>query len=540
MNSLRGRLIVGAALIAIIPLAAAMLFMTGRVRSLVHQQATEQVEGVTALIDAELHAHIARIDERIDLVAADPQLARLHRLKPASGQGLIAYLEEKRPLIGLDTLEVGSAGVTPGDFIQPVGDGRALQLVVVRASGDPPAFTVRGTLRLDARFLDRLRETSGVDLVLRDAEGRTWATTLSEDLEPFVPLMESPEAAGLEQPSHIVRAFEIRTDGPRARVIGLVSLAPVDAIITALQGFAILLGLAGVGVAIVLGILWSRQVTRPVEKMAAFSERVARGDWDVPLELQSVDELQVMAHALERMRADLRDYRDRILATERQAAWGVMARTVAHEIRNPLTPIAVSISDLKRSYAAQREDFAAVLEQAVKTIDAEVRSLNRLLSEFAELGQFPAPVLETVDLADVLADLAALYRTEVTSGRLIVSRPEAPLRIRVDPGQIRQVLVNLVKNGLEATGAEGRVEVGLRTRGTEVVVSVADDGPGLTEERRAVPFTPGFTTKAGGSGLGLMIVERIVTEHGGTIRVHSATGQGTRFDVSLPQNEGAP
>ena len=144
----------------------------------------------------------------------------------------------------------------------------------------------------------------------------------------------------------------------------------------------------GLALAVLLGLLWSSQVSRPVERLAAFSQRVAQGEWDEPLTLESVRELQTLVAALDRMRGDLRAYRERLVASERQAAWSQMARIVAHEVKNPLTPIAISIADLKRSFDQQRPDFPAILEQAVRTIGDEVDALQ---AHAAGVLRFRAP-----------------------------------------------------------------------------------------------------------------------------------------------------
>jgi nitrogen fixation/metabolism regulation signal transduction histidine kinase len=273
-------------------------------------------------------------------------------------------------------------------------------------------------------------------------------------------------------------------------------------------------------------------VSRPVERLARYSHKLAQGEWDEPLTVRSVGELTTLVSALDRMRRDLTTYRNRLLVSERQGAWSQMARKVAHEIKNPLTPIAVSVSDLKRSYELKRPDFPQILDQAVRTITDEVDTLKRLLSEFSDFARLPAPRLAPCRVSELLADLEALYGRDVSEGRLSVTRAGAEITISADAGQLRQALINLVQNGLEA-GA-GRIAVSAAPRDAELLLTVSDTGPGLSPEEKARLFTPGFTTKARGSGLGLTIVERIVNDHQGAITVDSEPGRGTTFRIHLP------
>jgi nitrogen fixation/metabolism regulation signal transduction histidine kinase len=234
------------------------------------------------------------------------------------------------------------------------------------------------------------------------------------------------------------------------------------------------------------------------------------------------------------MRQDLRSYRERLVVSERQAAWSQMARKVAHEVKNPLTPIAVSVADLKRSYEAGRPDFPAILDQAVRTIGEEVETLKRLLQEFSDFGRFPPPRIEPSRWAGIAADLEILYGKEIAAGRLAVSSEGRSLVFPADAGQIRQALVNLIRNGLDAAGDAGHVRVAAAAHDSTAVLTVTDDGPGLTPEQKERLFTPGFTTKTHGSGLGLTIVERIVLEHGGAIDVRSGAAGGTDVTIRLP------
>jgi nitrogen fixation/metabolism regulation signal transduction histidine kinase len=235
------------------------------------------------------------------------------------------------------------------------------------------------------------------------------------------------------------------------------------------------------------------------------------------------------------MRNDLRTYRDHLRASERQAAYGQMARKVAHEIKNPLTPIALSVQGLKRSYDQKHPDFGATLDEAVRTVGEEVHRMKTLIQEFNELGRFPPPRMVPFVIGELMGDLRTLFHHEVVAGRLAFDLPPQVMPLVADAGQLRQAFLNLIHNALDATAAaNGHVRVAVAAHDTTLFVAVSDDGPGLSEPQRAQLFVPGFTTKTHGSGLGLTIVERIISDHRGTIEVDSAPGRGTSFVIQLP------
>jgi len=524
VRSLRSRLILGSALIAVVPLAVAMVLLSQRIEAMVRTQATERLDAALGTLATRLEGDRARIAERLAILAAEPQLKRLYLVRPAGGRDLADYLGERRILLGLDFLRVAdTTGAVVSEDASPDTRGAPRVEAVAGAPIRYERSTVgelRGGLVLDAAFLERLRQAGGLELVLRDAAGDTIAATIG--------------STAATARSHRSRSVPLALGGSASTLTGLVSTAEADRTIAALQWTSALLGALGLGIAVLLGVWWSSQVSRPVERLAAFAHRVAQGEWDEPLELRSVRELETLVSALDRMRGDLRAYRDRLVISERQAAWSQMARKVAHEVKNPLTPIAISVADLKRSYELGRPDFPQILDQAVRTVAAEVETLKRLLQEFSDFGRMPAPRIAPCPLSNLFADLETLYAREVAAGRLALVRPEGDLAFPADAGQMRQALVNLIKNGLEIAD-DVRVTVTAAITGTWLELTVSDSGPGIGEEQRAQLFVPGFTTKAHGAGLGLTIVERIVSDHRGTIAVDSRPGGGTTFRIRLPR-----
>jgi len=560
MNSLRSRLILGSSLIAVVPLAVAILLLSHRMGATMHAQASSRLDAALGALRAQLASDGRTTAERIRLLARDPQLRRLYLVRPEASADLAGYLAERRFLLGLDALRIldttgvvvadGAAAGTPAT---PASAGVVTEgVAMARVTGDSalamvarapivyagrPAGVLEGAVLLDAGHLARLRTASGIDLVLGDPAGRAFAATRRGLAESAFVDTTATVRVSLAGGSYLARTVPLAIGpAPPARITGLVSTAASDGAIAALQWTAALLGLLGLALAIALALVWSSQVSRPVERLAAFSDRIARGEWDQPLALESVRELEALVASLDRMRRELVAQRERLVTSERQAAWGQMAREIAHEARNPLTPIAVSVADLKRSYELGRPEFPQILDQAVRTIGEEVGTLKRLLQEFADFGRLPAPRLTACHVADLLAHLEALYAGEIAAGRLAVLRPGREIMLSADAGQVRQALVNLVQNGLEALDGDGRVTVAAATPDGAVEIAVSDTGPGLTAAQRANLFVPGFTTKTRGSGLGLTIVERIVSDHGGTITVLPGTGRGTTVTMRLSLN----
>nr|MCU0256300.1 ATP-binding protein [Vicinamibacterales bacterium] len=231
-----------------------------------------------------------------------------------------------------------------------------------------------------------------------------------------------------------------------------------------------------------------------------------------------------------------------LIRAQKVAAWRDVARRLAHEVKNPLTPIQLSAERLKRHFAQAPEPARTLVHECSTTIVAEVESLKQLVDEFSQFARMPAPRTELVDLHALLRDALGLYRGLFSSLRLEERfAPELP-KVRVDPEQFRRVVINLVDNAVEAiTSAPPPGGHGLITLETQhdasggvVRLVVADNGPGTPEEERARLFLPYYSTKQRGSGLGLAIVRRIIVEHGGSIEATPNEPRGTRMTIELP------
>jgi two-component system nitrogen regulation sensor histidine kinase NtrY len=224
-----------------------------------------------------------------------------------------------------------------------------------------------------------------------------------------------------------------------------------------------------------------------------------------------------------------------LIRAQKVAAWREVARRLAHEIKNPLTPIQLSAERLRRHFAGAAPQARALVDECTQTIVGEVESLKGLVDEFSQFARMPSPRTVPTDLGQLITDTVALYNGIFTDVRIDQRFSGLPL-VRLDAEQIRRVIINLVDNAIEAMERRGQivVETQLDAANNLVRVVVADDGPGIPAAERDKLFLPYYSTKRRGSGLGLAIVRRIIAEHGGSIDVGDNTPRGTRFTIELP------
>ncbi len=225
-----------------------------------------------------------------------------------------------------------------------------------------------------------------------------------------------------------------------------------------------------------------------------------------------------------------------LIRAQKVAAWREVARRLAHEIKNPLTPIQLSAERLRRHFSTAAPPARALVDECTTTIVGEVESLKGLVDEFSQFARMPAPKTMPTDLAQLITDTVALYNGLFTDVGIEQRFATALPLVRLDAEQIKRVMINLIDNAIEAMERCGQilVETQLDPANSLVRVTVADDGPGIPVAERDKLFLPYYSTKRRGSGLGLAIVRRIIAEHGGSIDVGDNTPHGTRFTIELP------
>ncbi|MDQ7064364.1 MAG: ATP-binding protein [candidate division KSB1 bacterium] len=285
-------------------------------------------------------------------------------------------------------------------------------------------------------------------------------------------------------------------------------------------------------ISIGLGIALSRRISRPIRELAAATQEVAAGNWEHRVSVSSRDELGQLAESFNLMVQNLHEKQQQVIALEKMAMWREMARVLAHEIKNPLTPIQLTIQQLRDKYAGDDESYRRLLQECSAIINDEIKSLQNLVRAFSEFARMPELQRLDGDLNELIHDIIRLYPDANIQMQLGANVP----RFRFDPDQLRRVLINLIENALQSLEKKGGGAIRITTRmaDDQVLLWIEDTGTGIPEDIRAKIWEPYFSTKKHGMGLGLAIVRRIIEEHGGHIAVDSQPGEWTRFEIRLP------
>jgi nitrogen fixation/metabolism regulation signal transduction histidine kinase len=300
-------------------------------------------------------------------------------------------------------------------------------------------------------------------------------------------------------------------------------------------------------IAFVIGAIVSRRVTRRVVALADASRRVGAGDLTVSLPTSATDEIAELTQAFNDMVRDLRDSRTRIEYLQRISAWQDFARRLAHEIKNPLTPIQLAAQEMDETYEGGDAVYRQKLVHARAIIEEEVATLRRLVGEFSAFAKLPQADLSPSDLNEVVHAIEASVPAMLedvggeapSSVEVRVQDATQAIDVRMDPMMLKRGVDNLVRNGIQAAHEShpdggGLVVVAAYERDGRAFIEVRDNGPGIAEDNRDRVFDPYYTTKSEGTGLGLAIVKKVVLEHAGEVRLDRAPEGGARFTIELP------
>ncbi|MGH7496535.1 MAG: ATP-binding protein [bacterium] len=283
--------------------------------------------------------------------------------------------------------------------------------------------------------------------------------------------------------------------------------------------------------ALLAGWYFARRMTAPLEELAAGTRRLAQGDWQHRVAMRTRDEIGEMGRAFNAMVSALQQQQEKLIGLEKLAAWREMARVLAHEIKNPLTPIQLMVQQMRDEYRGENQQYQNMLEECGGIINEEIEKLRKLVREFSDFARMPELHPAPGQLNDLIKEMARLHPTRVVRLDLDPALPP----INFDWEAMRRVLINLVANALQSSPkAEVTIHTLVSSVHDTIEIIVADTGSGIPPENLKKIFEPYFSTKKSGMGLGLAIVKRIIEEHQGHITVASDVGNGTRFVISLP------
>ena len=485
---------------------------------------------------------------------------QLDFLEVVDHQGTILSSAQWQAKFGYPEAAIPSAVGSAGAFLkrEELPDGSSLGLFAVRAThvGEQPLYVIGGE-RLDQGFLSTLDIPTGTRVLLYQNLDTRWNAKALLDLngpasgaERLAPLIEQVRRAGQEGQAVIhwtadsadAEVFHaIPLNGPNQQLLGVLlvgsSRRPLIELQRQVVSAAMLVGGAGIMVAVMTSLWFAARVTRPVVSLADAARRVAAGDLAAKVEVESHDELGDLASAFNRMTEDLAQQKDRAVQAERVAAWRELARRLAHELKNPLFPLQVTVENLVRAKQKAPEMFEEVFDEGTMTLLAEINNLKTIIGRFSEFSKMPQPQRRPTQVNDVVRSVLRVFQAQLQAKSPITVRTElaaALPEISADPDLLHRALSNLVLNAIDAMPQGGELTIATKTVGNRAEISVSDTGSGLTPEECERLFTPYYTTKQHGTGLGLAIVQSVVSDHGGKISVESAKEKGTTFRIELP------
>jgi two-component system nitrogen regulation sensor histidine kinase NtrY len=542
---LRTRLTLAFAALAVLPLLVSSPFVARSLRATFDRELDRRTEAASALVRVEVERLRTRVEEAVSAAARDSGAEALARAFVAPGPrpppDAARTLAEGRGLTVLALLDAEGRVQSSAHFPARAGDvdrGLVAALAVpagtvverdveVRApegprawpalvsgrpvEGVPGAFLVGGVL-LDEGLVTELSALSGAQVDIRRG---------------------SEVLASAGQASGHSRVRVLPLGEGTALLVAVGDAASAEAEGALLAGLALVVGL-GLLLSVALGVLLARRTTRPLEALTRGAREVAMGKLDTRVTASARGEVGVLLEAFNHMTSELGRTTQALLKAERVAAWEEVAKGLAHELKNPLTPLQMSLETLSAAEAEKSPRFLDLFRESAPAMREEVARLSRTVDAFARFARLPPYYPVQLDLGAWAEQALALFGKEANGG--LEASFEKGLLVEGDKDQLSQVLHNLLKNAEEATaGRTPFLAVRVLAEGTSAVLEVEDGGPGVGEEEAEKIFEPHFSRKPKGSGLGLAISRRIATEHGGSLKVVRARRGGALFRLSLPR-----
>ena len=549
---MRRRLLFAFLLVTVPPLLLLSAATTRLLSSRLEEAARRQLDAGTRVVQTRIGEERERVRQRVAAaVDADLPHASADEANPAS------VIARRRGLDALELLDEAGrvlashqwpAGFSLPDRDRAFGDSDFRLMTVAEGYGAAQVLALvsekRGTWRgqpvltrggrfLDAPFLSALASLTGLEVALRDDLRKAWVASDTSRVASWA----DPDLAAASGRAEVGGASLRWAATPLAPGLLLVMASPpgpLDDALRELRRATLAIVVLALSAVVLAALVLSSRLARPLQDLRDGSLRVTEGDLGHTVPESAPGELGDLARTFNAMTAELRASRARLVQAERVAAWRDMARRMAHELKKPLFPIQLSLETLRRAVDRGETPSPPFLRATSDTVLGEVRSMNRVVDAFTEVGRLPRPRLVPTDLAEVVDHVLALYAARAGSVR--VEKSLAALApVPADPDLLARALGNLVANALEAMPEGGTLRLRTREDGEGALVDVEDTGTGLGPEAQAGLFVPFKTTKPGGTGLGLAIVQGIVSDHGGRVDVGRGPEGGARFTIVLPR-----
>ena len=549
---LRYKLVLAFTLVTALPLLVALPLALRDVQEAFDKELDNRLDGAARSAKAALADAEREVERAVRDLSSDPAVEEVARSLHGGGidRAEVAAMGERlMALAGVDALELldGEGRIlTSGHLPARAGDpdlealelagkrkGRAVvkRIEVRTATGIAPALALVAAHPVDYG-------TSRIYLVVGRILGQSWVTRISELTGAVVTVSdldhELARSAKLLLPRTRSLPIADGTSSLGAVQVEVSDEALREAKARVVRGAAVLWLLLLISAGL-LGSVIAARITRPVDALSRGARAIARGELGHEVKARATAELGELVSAFNAMSMDLKTATERASVAERVAAWQEVARRLAHEIKNPLTPIKMSVETLLAAHRTRRADFDEIFNESAVAVLEEVERLRKIVDEFSRFARLPKPEMALLDLSDLAAMVLTLYASTPEGIEIDRALGEG-LQVKADRDQLTQVLVNLLTNAEQAMTRGGKVTLRTLAAGPgEVAVEVEDEGPGVRPEDRQRLFEPYFTTKESGTGLGLAIAQRIAQEHGGRIEELGELGKGARFRLTLPR-----
>ena len=595
----RRKLLAVFALTVFLSVAAVALLVSAITRRAFEEKENERTAALVAQFQREFEHQGQEVARKIAGIAASETVGRMAAAlerSPAESAGYFQLAKSMADDAQLDFLEFTDAHGTiissaqwPAKFGYPEGsfgtlststqqnaflkqeevqDSLALGLFAVRksAASDHPIFVIGGR-RIDQNFLSALDSPAETRVLLYQNRGEHFSPELLLDAattnaaqgkayssDKLSPLVQSVQRSKQEMTAivhwsadrindEMFHAIPLEGLGAGHPLLGILLIGNSRRTYVELErhitASAVLVGGSGIVLAILFSTWVAARVTRPVEQLAVAARAVTAGDWNTRVQVRGHDELSELAESFNRMTSELLNQKERLVQTERVAAWRELARRLAHELKNPLFPLQLTVENLMRARELGRAEFDEIFRESSQTLLVEIANLKAIIGRFSEFSKMPQPQLHRIQVNGVLHDVARLFQARLQAHGCApiicrVELDETLPEISADRELLHRAVSNLVLNAMDAMPQGGTLTLRSRQQDRKVIMEVADTGSGLTDEECERIFTPYYTSKQHGTGLGLAIVQSVISDHKGKINVKSQAGAGTTFVIDLP------